>query len=464
MKFNKKLKIIIILLICSLVNNMNLVSVDAESVNEPKQIDLLLEENTNIQEITDEIKRINPHIQMTKCDEIFLLHLKLPEYVSQDDIVNAKNIKEHIEEAGTMPNLEVVKEDLGSTKYYNNAVIGETEGYSKEDISDVDFFYSKGWHVDEVTQNKKSLDISKGKNVKIALIDSGVDYNHPVLADSIDLTNAKSFVDGDSSVTDTNGHGTVVAGILKQIAPEAKITPYRVMNSSSGESTWTINAIIQAVNDGNDIINTSLGTYKSKDDKSDKLIIKAYERAAKYARKHNVLFIASAGNLGLDLEKYYSEQHLKHLPSNIKGVNAVSSVIGDKLTSYSNYGKNIQFCAPGGDLIYVDQMVDLRYWIYCIYPTNLDNGLSQLGVPQGYSLSFGTSLSAPMVSAGAADILSHYRKVKPDKIIKVHDIEKALSKGSLDLGEKGKDIFYGNGKINIYNSLNYLNKKYIKNK
>lgn len=109
-------------------------------------------------------------------------------------------------------------------------------------------------------------------------------------------------------------------------------------------------------------------------------------------------------------------------------------------------------------------MVDLRYWIYCIYPTNLDNGLSQLGVPQGYSLSFGTSLSAPMVSAGAADILSHYRKVKPDKIIKVHDIEKALSKGSLDLGEKGKDTFYGNGKINIYNSLNYLNKKYIKNK
>lgn len=284
-----------------------------------------------------------------------------------------------------------------------------------------------------------------------------------MLADSIDLTNAKSFITGDSSVSDTNGHGTMVAGIVKQIAPEAKITPYRVIGDSSGESFWTINAIVQAVKDGNDIINASIGTYKSKDIKNDKLIIKAYERAVKYARKNNVIVIASAGNLGLDLSQYYKSEHIKHLPSDIKGVNAVSAVRDKELTHYSNYGKNIQYCAPGGDLVYVDKNVDLSYWIYCLYPTSLDNGLSELGIPQGYSFSFGTSFSAPMVSAGAADVLSYYRSINTGKEIRSHDIEKALTKGSIDLGEKGKDSYYGNGKINIYNSLKYINKKCIKN-
>lgn len=225
------------------------------------------------------------------------------------------------------------------------------------------------------------------------------------------------------------------------------------MGDSTGESLWTIDAIIQAVKDGNDIINASLGTYKDEDIENDKLIIEAFNRAINYARKNNVIVIASAGNNGLDLSKYYNNEHIKHLPGNIDGVNAVSAVRNKQLTSYSNYGVNIQYCAPGGDLVYLDGKVDLRNWIYCIYPTNLDNGLSHLGVPQGYSFSFGTSFSAPLVSAGAADILSYYRSVRNDKDIKSYEIEDALAKGAEDLGEKGQDSLYGKGKINIYNSL-----------
>ncbi|EJO5346887.1 S8 family serine peptidase [Clostridium botulinum] len=455
-KIKKRIQIGIMLILFLLIVTPIFETVEAKDFDNVKKIDLLLEENANIKKITDEIKGINPNIQINKYEEVSLLHLELPESVSSNDVVTNKVVKNGVELVGNAPDIELDGKDLGSTPYSKNAVLGEYQTYSKQNISDKSTFDLMGWHVDEVTEKRKSLEVSKGVGVKIALIDSGVDYNHPVLANSIDLTNAKSFITGDNSVSDTNGHGTMVAGIIKQVAPEAKITPYRVMGDSSGESLWTISAIVQAVKDGNDIINASLGTYKDKDVESDKLIIKAYERAIKYAKKNNVIVIASAGNLGLDLCQYYKSEHIKHLPGNINGANAVSAVRDKKLTSYSNYGTNIQYCAPGGDLVYIDEKADLRCWIYCIYPTNLDNGLSELGVPQGYSFSFGTSFSAPMVSAGAADVLSYYRSRRKCKEIRSQDVEEALAKGAIDLGEKGKDSLYGNGEINIYNSLKYI--------
>ncbi|AVQ44942.1 S8 family peptidase [Clostridium botulinum] len=458
-KIKKRIQIGIMLILCLLIVTPIFETVEAKDFDNVKKIDLLLDENANIEKITHEIKEINPNIQITKYEEISLLHLDLPEEVSSNDIVTNKAVKNEIKLVGNAPDVKLHKKDLGNTSYLKNAVLGEPKAYSRQSISgisDISTFNLKGWHVDEVTEKRKSLEISKGSGVRIALIDSGVDYNHPVLADSIDLTNAKSFVTGDSSLSDTNGHGTMVAGIIKQVAPDAKITPYRVMGDSSGESLWTIDAIVQAVKDGHDIINASLGTYKNEDIESDKLIIEAFKRAINYAKENNVIVIASAGNLGLDLCQYYQNEHIKHLPGNIDGVNTVSAVRDNQLTSYSNYGVNIQYCAPGGDLVYVNEKVDLRNWIYCIYPTNLDNGLSELGVPQGYSFSFGTSFSAPMVSAGAADVLSYYRSRRKCKEIKIHDVEEALDKGAVDLGEKGKDSLYGNGEINIYNSLKYI--------
>ncbi len=272
-----------------------------------------------------------------------------------------------------------------------------------------------------------------------------------MLINSINLTDAKSFVTDDTSVNDTNGHGTMVAGIIKQIAPGAKITPYKVMGDYDGDSAWVLMALIEAVDDGNDIINLSLGTYKCKDIKSERLIIKAFERAMQYAIKNDVIVVASSGNLGLDLDSYYKSEHMIHLPGGVKDVNTVSAVAGGVLTSYSNFGSDIQFCAPGGDLNYIDGYLDLNSLIYCLYPTSMDNGLSTIGIPQGYTFSYGTSLSAPCVSAGLADVLYYYGS--KDEKVKSKDIEKALSIGTIDLGKKGKDPYYGEGQINIYNTL-----------
>lgn len=454
-KTKKKIQLFIILTLCLLLARASFDIFEVEAFND-KEIDLLLYDNANIQEVIDTIKEIDSDIQITEYAEVSLLHLELPETVSINDIVTDKVVKNGVELIGNIANIESDRMDLGAT-YSEDVVLGEYQTYKRQTTSEEVLFDLMGWHVDEVTEERRSLEISTGEGVKIALIDSGVDYNHPVLEDSIDLTNAQSFITGDTSVADINGHGTMVAGIIKQVAPSAIITPYRVIGDTSGDSLWTINAFIEAVNDGNDIINASLGTYKCKDIKSEKLTIKAFERAIKYAEKNDVIVVASSGNMGLNLDQYYQTEHIRHLPGGIKGVNAVSAVVEKQLTSYSNFGSNIQYCAPGGDLIYADGYIDLGYWIYGLYPTNKDNGLSELGIPQGYTFSYGTSLAAPIVSGASADILSYYKSNY--KKVKSKDVEKALTKGVIDLGSKGKDLYYGEGQINLYNSLMGISKK-----
>jgi len=455
-KTNKSMRLFIALMVCLLVISPITDAFGVEASEDEKEIDLLLDENANIQEVSDSIKEIDSDIQITEYAEVSLLHLELPEAVSIDDIVADKVVKNEVELSGNVLDIELGRIDLGST-YSEEVVLDEYQAHRRQRMSNEMLFDLMGWHVDEVTEERRSLEISAGEGVKIALIDSGVDYNHPVLAGSIDLTNAQSFITDDSNVADTNGHGTMVAGIIKQVAPNAIITPYRVIGDSSGDSLWTISAFIEAVNDGNDIINASLGTYKCKDIKSEKLTIKTFERAIKYAERNDVIVVASAGNLGLNLDQYYNKEHIQHLPGSIKGVNAVSSVVEKQLTSYSNYGSNIQYCAPGGDLIYVDGYIDLSYWIYCLYPTNMDNELSALGIPQGYTFSYGTSLSTPIVSAGSADVLSYYKSNY--KKVTSKDVKKTLAKGAIDLGSKGKDLYYGEGQINLYNSLMSISRR-----
>lgn len=452
----KKVQLFIILLICLLTVGFNFDIWVVEASENDKEADLLLDENANVQEVADAIKEINQDIKVTEYSEVSLLHLELPEAVSIDDIVTGKVVEDKIEIAGNIPDIELGRIDLGAI-YTGEAILDTSQPHGTQRMTEEELFDLMGWHVDEVTKERRSLEISTGANVRIALIDSGVDYNHPILAENIDLTNAQSFITDDSSVADTNGHGTMVAGIIKQVAPSAIITPYRVIGDSTGDSTWTIGAFIEAVNDGNDIINASLGTYKCKDIKSEELTIKAFERAIKYAEKNDVIVVASSGNLGLNLDQYYSTEHIRHLPGGIKDVNSVSAVSEKQLTSYSNYGSNIEYCAPGGDLIYVDGYLDLSSMIYCLYPTSKDNELSVLGIPQGYTFSYGTSFSAPIVSAGAADVLSYYRSNY--KKVKSKDVEKTLAKGAVDLGEKGKDSYYGEGEINIYNSLMRIARK-----
>ena len=104
-----------------------------------------------------------------------------------------------------------------------------------------------------------------GEGIKIAVIDTGVDFNHPDLlgwGPDGKVVGGYNFINEDELPHDTNGHGTQVAGVIaadgeiKGIAPKAKILAYKVSEEGEGVSSdLIIKAIEQAVVDEVDIIN-----------------------------------------------------------------------------------------------------------------------------------------------------------------------------------------------------------------
>ncbi len=141
-----------------------------------------------------------------------------------------------------------------------------------------------------------------GTGITIAVIDTGVDYNHPDLfglGDQGKVIGGYDYIDKDSTPIDTSGHGTEVAGIiaadgqLKGIAPKSKILAYRVSDDgNSVSSDLIIKAIEQAIVDGADIINISLGINRT-NQKIDNAVNKAIDEG--------ILVVTAAGNNGPEL-------------------------------------------------------------------------------------------------------------------------------------------------------------------
>ena len=139
----------------------------------------------------------------------------------------------------------------------------------------------------------------EGNGIKIAVIDTGIDYNHHDLfgfGPNGKVIGGYDFVDNDDQPIDTNGHGTEVAGIiaadgnLKGVAPKAKLLAYRV--SATGESVsseFIVDAIHSAIKEKVDIINISLGVNKTNEE---------LDRAVSEAVKEGIVVVTAAGNSG----------------------------------------------------------------------------------------------------------------------------------------------------------------------
>jgi len=141
----------------------------------------------------------------------------------------------------------------------------------------------------------------EGQGIKIGIIDTGIDYNHPDLlgfGPSGKVVGGYDFVDNDNKPIDTTGHGTEVAGIiaadgnLKGVAPKAKLFSYKV--SSNGESVSSdliVKAIHRAIEDKVNVINISLGVNKTNDE---------IDQAVNEAVKNGIIVVVAAGNNGPD--------------------------------------------------------------------------------------------------------------------------------------------------------------------
>ena len=142
-----------------------------------------------------------------------------------------------------------------------------------------------------------------GQGVKVGIIDTGIDFEHPDLygyGPSGKVVGGYDYVDRDKKPSDTNGHGTEVAGIVGAngsfvgMAPKSKLFSYKV--SSNGEavsSEYIVQAISQAIADKMNVINISLGVNKTND---------GMENAVDEAVKNGIVVVVAAGNNGPDDE------------------------------------------------------------------------------------------------------------------------------------------------------------------
>ncbi len=190
-------------------------------------------------------------------------------------------------------------------------------------------------------ENIDKLDFGRltGLGVKIAIIDSGADFEHPEIgpiAHGID-----SRIDSDGQIiwgtdcADRLGHGTACTGIIRQIAPDAEIHIIRIFEQSLvAEGRVLIAALKWVIDQGIDVVNLSLGT-------TDRQYFEPIQKLCQQAARENIILVAAAHNRGI-----------KSYPAILPDVIGVQGRPMPTLNDfYFRANKNIECVAHGGDQI-----------------------------------------------------------------------------------------------------------------
>ncbi|WP_459195428.1 S8 family peptidase [Wukongibacter baidiensis] len=255
--------------------------------------------------------------------------------------------------------------------------------------------------------------IEQKQTVNIAVIDTGVDYNHPDLKNRVKQDMGYDFVNDDGDAMDDNGHGTHVAGIISAEANneegivgvvgnlDVNVIPIKVLDKDGvGYSDTIAKGIEYAVEKGADIINLSLGGTERDED---------IEKAVSNALDKGVLVIAAAGNDKRNCDEY--------TPAGVNGVYTIAaSNLLNRTARFSNFGKSVDITAPGTKIL-----------------STVPNG--------GYEAWDGTSMAAPVVSGIAAMLKAH------DPSIDSIKIKEILQTSSKDIMKDGEDVLSGYGLI-----------------
>ncbi|CYV79375.1 S8 family serine peptidase [Streptococcus suis] len=351
-----------------------------------------------------------------------------------------------LEKGHSLPKIDIKKEIevdfIANSKIESINV--DSVSNSNLEILDIlsDKFNNFNWAYKKILSNRIPTKKRLGEGIKIGIIDSGIDFSHPKLVNNV--VNQNNYVNDNQ--TDELGHGTQVAGVINTLAPGVEMTSYKVMGADDGESLNVIKAIIDATNDDMDIINISLGSYKNFTKQEEKFTTIAFLRAIEYARRNQTIVVASAGNESLNLDTFSNNN--MHVPGGLPSVITVATTDKrGKKADYSNYGSIISISSPTGSFgeqYMATGQIDAREMMMTYYPLTKDSLIGSLaGFPKGYTLSFGTSLAAPAVSAAVAVILSENSAQDRD----VEHIILQLMRNSEQFNSDSESIGYGELRI-----------------
>ena len=381
-------------------------------------------------------------------------------------LIGTKNL-EQIESLGNVKYITKLAADVYSVDYYN--AIDTKEAYknlsenqlvnvSKDEIGKVlsDSDSENGQNVQSNLNLKQKemmgidkyldkLSTTNNKEVRVAVLDTGANINHPILKDRIDEKRMYNCIENTKDVTDNKSHGTNVSSIIAQFTPSSvKIVPIKISNDGAVDRIDTLKAVVKASGEC-DVINCSFGfgsvdqyldmDFKTRSDEEKRK--EAWEEAHnkmddeakiyKEVADKGVLVVCAAGNDAKetsDINFYNDERDLYDFgdfpadwPENI----SVSGVdLFYEKDQNSNFGKNVSFCAP----YYMDFIKE-------------DNGESTIETEMG------TSFSAPCIVAACALVKTEHPEYSKNQIINV------LKENCIDLGDKGKDKYYGYGFVDF---------------
>ncbi|MBU8771901.1 S8 family peptidase [Cytobacillus oceanisediminis] len=271
----------------------------------------------------------------------------------------------------------------------------------------------------DLIQAPKMWNETKGKGIKIAVLDTGCDLSHADLKDRI--TGGRNFTDDDNSdpniFKDYNGHGTHVAGTIAAhendagvigVAPEADLLIVKVLNKDgSGQYEWIINGIHYAIEQNADIISMSLGGPADVHELHD---------AIKAAVKKNILVVCAAGNEG-DGDDSTDEFAYPGCYNEVISVGAVN--LERDSSEFTNSHNEIDLVAPGEEIL-----------------STFLNGK--------YATLSGTSMAAPHVS-GALALIKDLANKQFERKLSEPELYAQLIKRTVPLGNSPK--LEGNGLV-----------------
>jgi subtilisin len=257
----------------------------------------------------------------------------------------------------------------------------------------------------------------EGRGVRVAVLDTGIDYRHPDLLHA--YRGGYDFVNNDNDPLDDQWHGTHVAGTIAAgvngfgaagVAPGVDLYALKVLSSTgSGNYSAIISAIDWSINNNIQVLNLSLGS--SGDPGS--TVRQAFDRA----QAAGLVVVASAGNAG-------SGADTVSFPAKYESVIAVASTTStDARSSFSSTGPAVELAAPGSS-------------IYSTYPGG------------GYATANGTSMAAPHIAGIAALLLeAGVADFNGDGLVN-DDLRVIMQATATDLGSAGRDDWFGHGLAN----------------
>lgn len=319
--------------------------------------------------------------------------------------------------AATKPDFSLIK-PTEKVRVGKDFVIAGLSSMANDGLVD-DPGYKSQWYLGYTNANLAWSQINIENTIRIAIIDTGIDYTHPDLVGRVDNKEGYDFVNNDADAMDDNGHGTHVAGIIGATsnngvgiagtvgALDVALIPIKVLGADgTGSLDNIVDGIYYAIDKKVDIINMSVGTSGTSE---------ALSKALQAAHDAGIIVVVAAGNESTNCDG-----------SGIVSSDATYTVVAltplNKPALFSNFGEEVNIGAPGKKILST--------------------------VPGGvYEAWDGTSMATPIVSGIAAMILSVNPSLTPDLVYEI------LNSSSIDLLEEGFDVKTGYGLVNAVMAL-----------